>query len=121
MSSDQKTENPLVSVIVPVYNGTDALRRAIASVLRQTYRNFELIIVDDCSTDDIASVVKSFQDDRIIYLRHVQNKGAAGARNTGMCQARGEILAFLDSDDEFLSEKLGMKQRRQRKMPPLKK
>ena len=96
----------LVSVIIPVYNRADILSRAISSVVKQTYENFELIIVDDCSTDNTEAVVRAFKDNRIIYIRHPQNKGAAAARNTGMSKAQGELLAFLDSDDEFLPEKL---------------
>jgi glycosyltransferase involved in cell wall biosynthesis len=96
----------LVSVIIPAYNGPEALGRAIASVLKQTYRNFELLVVDDYSDQPIDAMVGSFTDDRIIYVRHAENKGAAAARNTGMRQARGSLLAFLDSDDEFLPERL---------------
>ena len=96
----------LVSVIIPVYNRADILSRAILSVVKQTYENFELIIVDDCSTDNTGTVTRAFKDDRIIYIRHPQNKGAAAARNTGMSKAQGELVAFLDSDDEFLPEKL---------------
>ncbi len=95
-----------VSVIIPVYNGSQALARAIASVLGQTYQNFELIIVDDCSGEPIEPTVKSFVDPRIKFYRHAQNKGAAAARNTGMRAAEGDFLAFLDSDDEFFPEKL---------------
>ncbi len=97
---------PCVSVIIPVYNGTEALSRAIRSVLAQTYPHFELIIVDDGSLESVETIVRSFQDDRIIYLRHTENKGVSAARNTGMQKARGSFLAFLDSDDEFLPEKL---------------
>ncbi len=97
---------PLVSVIIPVYNGPEGLARAIKSVLDQTYPNFELIIVDDYSTDPIEPTVKKFSDVRIQYHRHAQNKGASGARNTGMRLSKGKFLAFLDSDDEFLPERL---------------
>ena len=99
-------QDPFVSVIIPAYNGPEALGRAIASVLRQTYKKFELIIVDDYSADLIEDMTRSFRDDRIIYVRHARNQGAAAARNTGMRQARGSLLAFLDSDDEFLPERL---------------
>ena len=101
-------KDPFVSVIIPVYNGADALGRAIGSVLRQTYQHFELIIVDDHSTDPIEAKARSFQDGRIIYLRHRENKGASAARNTGMRQASGRFLAFLDSDDEFLPDRLAV-------------
>jgi glycosyltransferase involved in cell wall biosynthesis len=97
---------PFVSVIIPAYNGPEALGRAVTSVLQQTYKNFELIIVDDHSTDPMEAVARSFADGRIIYLCHAENKGAAAARNTGMRQARGSFLAFLDSDDQFLPGRL---------------
>lgn len=106
MSVDKNLKNPLISVIIPTYNGTDALSRAILSVINQTYSNFELIIIDDCSTDNTEMVVRTFKDDRIIYIRHSQNKGTAAARNMGISKAKGTLLAFLDSDDEFLPEKL---------------
>ena len=98
--------DPLISVIIPVYNGPDALKRAVASVLDQTYRNFELIIVDDCSSDPVEEAVSSFTDGRIMYLRHDENKGVSAARNTGMRQASGSFWAFLDSDDEMFSSRL---------------
>jgi len=97
---------PKVSVILPTYNRASFIGRAIQSVLNQTYRDFELIIVDDGSTDDTERVVKSFSDERIYYVKHEVNKGAAAARNTGLKMARGEFIAFQDSDDEWLPYKL---------------
>lgn len=102
----ENLNNLLVSVVIPTYNQANGLARAIQSVLDQIYASFELIIVDDCSTDDTEAVIKSFQDERIIYVRHSENKGAAAARNTGISKAKGELLAFLDSDDEFVQDKL---------------
>jgi glycosyltransferase involved in cell wall biosynthesis len=102
----QTKANTLISVIIPVYNGAVTLRRAIASVLNQTYSNFELIIVDDGSTEDIGSVIREFKDERIVYMRQETNKGVAAGRNTGLQKAHGELIAFLDSDDEFVPEKL---------------
>lgn len=101
-----KENNPKVSVIIPTYNRAHLIGRAIQSVLNQSYRDFEIIVVDDGSSDNIGEVVKSFNDERIRYIRHKENKGAAAARNTGIEAARGEFIAFQDSDDEWLPEKL---------------
>lgn len=98
--------NPLVSVVLPTYNRARLLSRAVKSVLDQTYPNFELIVVDDCSTDDTEDVVKGFQDDRIRYIRHEKNQGAPIARNTGIKAAKGKYIAFQDSDDVWCSTKL---------------
>ncbi len=103
---------PTVSVIIPTYNRAHVVDQAIQSVLQQTYQDFEIIIVDDASTDDTKAVVKGFVDPRIRYLHHQQNHGAPRARNSGAEIARGEYLAFLDSDDlwypEFLERQLGL-------------
>jgi glycosyltransferase involved in cell wall biosynthesis len=96
----------LFSVIMPTYNRAYIVRRAISSVLNQTHSNFELIIVDDGSTDNTAEVVDSFNDSRIVYIKHAINLGIASARNTGIAISRGEYIAFLDSDDEWLPHKL---------------
>ena len=95
-----------VSVILPTYNRAHVVSRAIRSVLEQTYEDFELIVVDDGSTDSTEEVVRSFDDRRIRYIRHKQNKGRSAARNTGIKIAKGEYIAFQDSDDEWLPEKL---------------
>jgi len=100
------SENPRVSVIIPTYNGAHLIGRAIQSVLNQTYQDFEIIVVDDASTDNTEELVKSFNDGRIQYNRHEKTKGAAAARNTGIKFARGDYIAFQDSDDEWLPEKL---------------
>ncbi|GAI96858.1 unnamed protein product, partial [marine sediment metagenome] len=80
--------------------------RAIQSVLDQSYQDFEIIIVDDASVDQTEEVVRSFADERINYIRHQKNEGGSVARNTGIKAAKGEFIAFLDSDDEWLAEKL---------------
>ena len=95
-----------VSIILPTYNRAHLLPRAILSVLDQTYQNFELVIIDDASTDETSQVVKDFDDPRIQYIRHERNQGASAARNTGIKASRGEYIAFQDSDDEWLPEKL---------------
>jgi len=97
---------PLISIITPVYNRPELLRKAIQSVLGQTYNNFEYIIVDDASTEDVKSVVKSFRDKRIKYFRHPINKMMAASYNTGIKESKGEFIAFLESDDEWLPTKL---------------
>lgn len=100
-------ESPKVSVIIPTYNRADLLRQAIRSVLLQTYDNFEIIIVDDGSTDNTSAVVGSFSDDRIRYFWQ-ENQERSAARNNGIREARGEYLAFLDSDDVWLSDRLAI-------------
>ena len=96
----------LVSVILPTFNRSRSLHTAAKSVLDQSYRDLELIIVDDASTEDIASVAASLDDERVRYVRHDRNTGAAGARNTGLVHAKGELIAFQDSDDIWLPRKL---------------
>jgi glycosyltransferase involved in cell wall biosynthesis len=98
--------NPRVSVIIPTYNRAQLVRRAIQSVLNQTYQDFEIIVVDDGSTDNTTEVVNSIGDERVRCIRHQVNKGASASRNTGIRAARGELIGFLDSDDEWLPEKL---------------
>ncbi len=95
-----------VSVIIPTYNRAHLLDRAVQSVLTQTFRNFEIIVIDDSSIDNTEQIVAQFKNDRIHYLRHDTNKGGSAARNTGINHARGNFIAFLDSDDEWLPDKL---------------
>jgi len=97
-----------VSVIIPTYEGAETLPRAIESVLDQTFADLELLVVDDGSTDDTREVVLDYvaADDRVAYVPHEVNRGASAARNTGIEHASGEFVAFLDSDDEWLPEKL---------------
>lgn len=96
-------QHPLVSVIIPVHNGARYLRAALESVFAQTYRLFEVIVVDDGSVDDSGVIAQSFRDVRYI---HQANQGVAAARNNGIEAARGEFLAFLDQDDLWTAEKL---------------
>jgi len=97
---------PTVSVVIPTYNLAHLIGRAIRSVLDQTYQDFEIIVVDDGSTDNTEEVIRSLNDPRIHYIHHEKNRGGAAARNTGIKVAQGEYIAFQDSDDEWLPEKL---------------
>ena len=97
----------LVSIIMPTYNCGRFIAESIRSVLAQTFTNWELIIVDDCSTDNTDEVVAPFlADKRVKYLHNDKNSGAALARNKAMREARGEWIAFLDSDDLWTPDKL---------------
>lgn len=98
--------NELVSVIMPSFNTGRFITAAVQSVLRQTHTNWELIIVDDCSTDNTNQVLKELSDSRIIYLRNEARVGAAASRNRALTIARGKWIAFLDSDDYWKPEKL---------------
>jgi len=97
----------LVSIVMPSYGTAKYIAESINAVLAQTYRNWELIIVDDCSLDDTDTVVQPFlSDERIRYLKNEKNSGAAVSRNRALREARGRWIAFLDSDDLWLPEKL---------------
>jgi glycosyltransferase involved in cell wall biosynthesis len=96
----------MISVIIPTYNRAGFLKRAVSSVLAQSFREIELIIVDDGSTDETRRVVQSFNDKRLTCY-YQQNKGVSSARNLGISKASGEYIAFLDSDDYWLPTKLG--------------
>lgn len=97
---------PPVSVIIPTFNRAHTLKRAIDSVLNQTYRDFEIIIVDDGSTDHTADVVDTISDNRIKYICIGNNRGPAFARNVGIRESKGQFITFNDSDDMWLSNKL---------------
>ena len=98
---------PAVSVIIPVFNRQDVLRRAVASVLAQTFQDYELIVVDDGSAEQIVDALSEARDKiNLRIIPHGRNRGAAAARNTGAQAASGRYLAFLDSDDTWHNEKL---------------
>lgn len=92
-----------VTVIIPTYNREDFIKGAIESVLSQTFTDFELLILDDASTDNTEEVVKLFSDVRIKYIHHLANLGIAKNRNYGLSVAQGEYIAMLDSDDLWIS------------------
>lgn len=96
----------LVSVITPVYNSERFIAETIKSVMAQTYKNWEMIIVDDCSNDNTASVISQFEDQRIKYYKLDHNSGAAVARNVAIEKAKGRYIAFLDADDMWKPDKL---------------
>lgn len=98
--------NSMISVVLPTYNRAGSLLRSVQSVLAQTYIDIELLIVDDGSNDETAQVVESLTDSRVRYLPQKENRGACAARNTGIRAARGEYIAFQDSDDAWHPEKL---------------
>lgn len=98
--------NDLVSIIMPSYNTARFIGESIASVFAQTYTNWELLIVDDCSTDNTDEIIAQFNDPRITYVKNEKNSGAAVSRNRALALAKGKWIAFLDSDDLWAPEKL---------------
>ena len=105
---EENKERPTVSVIIPTYNRAHSIVSAIQSVLNQTYQGFEIIVVDDGSTDNTKEIMREIQtqDKRIRYIGYEKNKGAPTARNTGIKASRCDYIAFQDSDDEWSPEKL---------------
>lgn len=96
----------LVSIVMPSYNSEKYIKASIESVLNQIYSKWELLIVDDCSTDKTVEIIKSFNDQRIRLFQNEQNSGAAVSRNRALREAKGQWIAFLDSDDLWLPTKL---------------
>ena len=115
---DISKEKPTVSVVIPAYNRAHSIGQAIQTVLNQTYQDLEIIVVDDGSSDNTSEVVRSLKDERIRYIRHEENKGAPAARNTGIKAAQGEYIAFQDSDDEWLPQKLEKQMKVFETVPP---
>lgn len=106
---DMDSSIPIVSVIIPVYNRVGLLNRALSSVLKQTYKNLEICLIDDGSTDgskDILNLKSQLKEFNITFISHANNKGAATARNTGIKAAKGDYIAFIDSDDEWYPHKI---------------
>ena len=109
----------MISVIIPLYNKETGIATALRSVLAQTYQDFEIVIVDDGSTDSSVAIVETFNDPRIRLIRQ-QNAGVSAARNKGIAEAKGEYVAFLDADDEWLPEFLAEIRTLQQKYPECK-
>jgi glycosyltransferase involved in cell wall biosynthesis len=99
-------DSPLISVILPTHNRAHLLDRAIDSVLSQSWRNLELIVVDDGSTDDTAALLNRLDDSRLSVIHFDSNRGASAARNAGLAQARGEFVTFMDSDDAWYEHRI---------------
>ena len=104
--SIQNQLSPFFSIVIPTYNRKEKLLKTIQSALSQSYKNFELIIVDDGSNDGTERAISEIEDVRIEYIRHKTCRGANAARNTGIHNAKGDYISFLDSDDRFLENKL---------------
>jgi glycosyltransferase involved in cell wall biosynthesis len=98
----------MISIIIPSYNSEKSICRALNSIINQTYNNFEIIIVDDGSTDNTKELIKSFLENKTVQYTYIyqKNSGPSSARNNGVINAKGEYIAFLDSDDEWHPQKL---------------
>lgn len=103
--------NNLITIIIPTYNREKVIKNAIKSVLNQSYQNFEIVIVDDGSTDSTTQTITKVinQDSRIIYIKHPSNLGSQAARNTGIKSAKGDWITFLDSDDQLLPNSIKLR------------
>jgi len=106
MSDLDEIQKKKISVIIPMYNSAKYIEECVQSVLNQTYKNIELIIVDDMSSDNSVEIVERFDDDRIKLIKLAKNVGAALARNRGIDEATGECICFIDSDDYWIADKL---------------
>ena len=100
------TQSELVTVVVPVFNRAHAIARSIGSICCQSYRNLEILIIDDASSDDIGAAVEALKDPRVRLIRRDKNGGAAAARNIGVQAAAGDLIAFHDSDDVVVFDKI---------------
>lgn len=99
-------QDKLISVVMPVYNRAHLMPRILGSLVQQSYKNLEIIVVDDCSTDDIEGAIAKFNDPRIKLILREKNGGVAAARNSGVAAATGEFIAFHDSDDICVLDRL---------------
>lgn len=107
----------MISVIIPTYNRSELIKRAIFSVLNQTYTDFEVIVVDDCSVDDTEKLVVSINDGRIRYIKLETKSGAPAARNVGIKLSKRPYISLLDSDDEYLPNKLELQINKIKELP----
>jgi len=112
-------KTPQVSVIMPAYNAEKYIGEAIESILNQTYKDFELIIVNDASTDSTGSIIKTYaeKDERIVVLENEQNLNIAGSLNRAISAAKGEFLARMDADDIALPERLEIQSKAMQENP----
>lgn len=110
--------SPRVSVVLPTYERGEVVGEAVESVLSQTYADLELLVIDDGSTDGTSAVIEGFDDDRVRYHHRETRRGVSAARNAGIAAARGEIVAFVDSDDRWRAEKLQRQIARLDRGPP---
>jgi glycosyltransferase involved in cell wall biosynthesis len=108
---------PLVTVLIPAFNAAATIRRALDSALAQTYRQLEIIVVDDGSKDGTSEIVLAYDDSRIRLVRLPSNRGESGAMNAGIAAAKGDLVAFLDADDEWLPAKLAIQVNAMRDRP----
>lgn len=97
---------PLISVVIPVFNRADLIMKTLSSVLNQTYQNLEVIVVDDASVDETVTILRQVKDPRVQLIELEHNSGGTRPRNEGIARSQGEFIALLDSDDEWLPEKL---------------
>jgi glycosyltransferase involved in cell wall biosynthesis len=117
-STGRTAGEPSVSVVIPVYNRAHLVGRAISSVLAQSHQRFEIIVVDDASSDRLGAALAEIADPRLRCIAHPVNRGAAAARNTGVAAAEGEFVAFLDSDDSWHPDKLAFQLAAMHDQPP---
>ncbi len=101
-------KHPKISVIMPVYNSEKYLRESIESILNQTFTDFELIVINDSSTDNSLNIIKSYKDKRIKLINNKKNLGTVKSRNVGLRKAKGKYIAVMDSDDISLSNRFGL-------------
>jgi len=99
-------EKPLVSIIIPTYNRAKYIKKAIHSCLNQSYKNIEVLVIDDCSPDNTKEVIESIKDDRIKYFKNEKNSWSCFSRNHWIKKAKGDYINFLDDDDELLENKI---------------
>lgn len=104
--NDDPRRGPLVSAVIPAYNSEETIARALDSALAQTYRPMEIVVVDDCSSDNTVEVVQRYAAKGVQLVRLSERQGASGARNAGVAAAKGDLIAFLDLDDEWLPSKI---------------
>jgi len=118
LAQETTSDVPAVSIILPTYNRAYCIRRAVDSVLNQTFTDFELILIDDGSTDETKAIVESYDDPRLVYIHNEGNQGQTKRLNDGLRLARADLIAFQDSDDEWLPTKLEKQVAAMRSQPP---